>query len=96
MSAAIEASGLQCQLPGMEEYPLSCLADIKPALAATTERTACPICAGGADSGSSDIEEPLTPGRTERSTGAAAQQVAPCPLSYTLQCIIVHSDLHSL
>ena len=65
----------------MEGYPLFCLPDINPALAARTERAACLVCAGGADSGSSDIEEPLTPGRTERSTGAAAQQVAPCPLS---------------
>ena len=39
------------------------------------ELTAEPSCAGGASSGSADIEEPLTPGRTERSTGTSAQQV---------------------
>ena len=35
-----------------------------------------PSCAGRADSsGSGSIEEPLTPGRTERSSAAAGEQV---------------------
>ena len=60
------------------------------------ELTAERSCAGGASSGSADIEEPLTPGRTERSTGTSAQQVrvvAVIPLLKYLSLIRVYSAM---
>ncbi|CAL5228286.1 g11391 [Coccomyxa viridis] len=69
-------AGSSTQPPGTDSGGASRVdtAQALPDAAGLQSRLSNVHLSGGASSGSADIEEPLTPGRTERSTGTSAQQ----------------------